>query len=85
MKIRNVQEARLLESDIDERRLHPGQHPRDLALIDVAGEADLAIALEVEFRELVIFKQRDAHLECGRVDCDFSFHRCNSLFPEIWT
>ena len=63
MKIRNVQEARLLESDIDERRLHPGQHPRDLALIDVAGESDLAIALEVEFRELVIFKQCDANLE----------------------
>ena len=75
MKIRDVQEARLLESDIHERRLHPGQHARDLALIDVAGESDLPIALEEKFGQLVIFKQRDPHFERGRVDCNFSFHR----------
>ena len=75
MKIRDVQEARLLQPDIDERRLHPGQHARDLALIDVTGQPHLAIALEVEFRQLVIFQQRDSHLEGGRVNCNFSFHR----------
>ena len=75
VKIRDVQKARLLQADIDERRLHPGQHARDLALVDISREPDLAIALEVEFGELVVFEQRDPHLECGRVNCDFSFHK----------
>ena len=75
MKIRDVQEARLFEADIDERRLHPGQHARDLALIDISRQPDLPIALEEKFGELVVFKQRDPHFECGRVNCDFSFHR----------
>ena len=74
MKIRDVQEARFLESDIDERRLHPRQHSRDLALIDVTRQPNLPIALEVKLGEIVIFKQRDPHLECGRVNCNFSFH-----------
>ena len=75
VKIGDMQEAGFLETDIDERRLHPGQHARDLALINVSRQPNLAIALEIEFSELVIFKQRDSHFECGRVNCDFSFHR----------
>ncbi len=75
MKIRDVQKAGLLETDIDERRLHPRQHARDLALVDVSGQADLPIALEIKFGEIVVFKQRDPHFECGRVNCNFSFQR----------
>ena len=48
VKIRDVQEAGLLQTNIDKRRLHPGQHARDLALIDVAGEAAMLLALEIE-------------------------------------
>ncbi len=76
VKIRDVQEARLLEPNIHERRLHPGQHARDLALIDIASQPNLPIALEEKFGELVIFKQRDPHFQFGCVNCDFSFHRC---------
>ncbi len=75
VKIRDVQEARLLQADIDKRSLHPGQHAGDLALIDVARQPNLAIALQVEFGEFVILEQRHPHLQCGRVNCDFSFHR----------
>ena len=75
VKIRDVQEARLRQTDIDKRSLHPGQHARDLALIDVARQPNLAIALEVEFGQFVILEQRHPHLQCGRVNCDFSFHR----------
>src|ERR1035437_592797 len=45
VKIRDVQEARLLQADIHKRSLHPGQHARDLALIDIARQPNLAIAL----------------------------------------
>ena len=48
VKIRDVQEAGLLQTNIDKRRLHPGQHARDLALIDVASEAAMLLALEIE-------------------------------------
>ncbi len=75
LKIRNVQKARLLESDIDEGGLHPGQHPRDLAFVDIPGEADLPVSLEVEFGELIIFEHRHPHLQRGSVNCNFSFHK----------
>ena len=74
LKIRDVQKARFLQPYIDERRLHPGQYARDLALVDVAGQTDLPIALEVEFGELIVFEQRHPHLKCRSVNCDFSFH-----------
>jgi len=76
VKIRDVQEARLLEPDIHERRLHPRQHARDLAFIYIARQPNLPVALEEKFGELIVFKQRDPHFQCGCVNCDFSFHRC---------
>src|SRR5712692_10270168 len=39
LEIGHMKKARLVEPDIDERRLHPGQHPRHSALIDVARQA----------------------------------------------
>jgi hypothetical protein len=77
LKIRDVEKARFLEPDIDKRRLHPGQHARDLALVDIAGETDLPIALQEELGELIVFEHRHPHLQCGGVNCDFSFHRWN--------
>ena len=77
LKIRDVEKARFLEPDIDKRRLHPGQHARDLAFVDIAGETDLPIALQEELGELIVFEHRHPHLQCGGVNCDFSFHRWN--------
>ena len=44
----DVQEAVLVEADVDERRLEAGQDVVDLALVDVADDRPLAAALEVQ-------------------------------------
>ena len=44
----DVQEAVLVEADVDERGLQPGQDVVDLALVDVADDGAVAAALEVE-------------------------------------
>jgi hypothetical protein len=41
----------LLEPDVDERRLEPGQNVVDLALVDVADDRARAAALDVELRD----------------------------------
>ena len=56
MKIGDVQEARLLQADVDECRLHPGQHARDLAFVDVAGKAAMLLAFEIELGQRAIFE-----------------------------
>ena len=50
----DVQEAVLVEPDVDERRLEPGQDVVDLALVDVAHDGAVAAALEVELRDAVV-------------------------------
>src|SRR5512146_2943838 len=74
VKVRDVQEARLLQPDIDERRLHPGQHARYLALVDVAGEAPMLLTFEIELGERAVFEQRHAHFKRARIDDNFTFH-----------
>ena len=49
--VRDVQVRRLLEADVDERGLHAGQHALDPALVDVAGDPTLALALDVELAQ----------------------------------
>ena len=41
-----MQERGLLEADVDERRLHAGQHAGDAALVDVPGDALVARPLD---------------------------------------
>ena len=50
----DVQEAVLLEADVDERRLQARQHIVDLALIDVADDRAVALALQVQLGDPVI-------------------------------
>ena len=38
----DMQERRALEADVDEGRLHAGQHARHAALVDVAGQPQAA-------------------------------------------
>src|SRR5207249_8951375 len=44
----DVQEAVLVEADVDERGLEPGQDVVDLALVDVADDGPGTAALEVQ-------------------------------------
>jgi hypothetical protein len=74
MKIRDMEEARFIQADIDERRLHPGQHSRDLALIDVPGETAMLLAFEIELVQRAVFEQRNAHFERACINNNFTFH-----------
>ena len=58
----DVQEAVLLEADVDERRLHPGQDVVDDALVDVAGDRAASRPLEVDLDDLPVLEHRDALL-----------------------
>ena len=49
----DVQEAVLVEADVDERGLQAGQDVVDLALVDVADDGAVAAALEVELGDAV--------------------------------
>ena len=49
----DVQEAVLVEADVDERRLEAGQHVVDLALVDVADDRARAAPLEVQLGDPV--------------------------------
>ena len=49
----DVQEAVLVQADVDERGLQPGQDVVDLALVDVADDRAVAAALEVELGDAV--------------------------------
>ena len=55
----HVEEAVALETDVDERRLHAGQHLRHPALVDVAGDAALPFPLDEDFSDQVVFENGD--------------------------
>ena len=58
----DVEEAVLLEADLDERGLHPGQDVVDLAEIDVAGDRAAVGPLEVDLGDLAVLEHGDALL-----------------------
>ena len=58
----HVQEAVLLEPDLDERRLHPGKHVVDRPEVDVPGDRAPLGPLEVDLGDPVVLEQRDALL-----------------------
>jgi hypothetical protein len=47
-QVGHVQEGRALQADVDEGRLHARQHARHLAQVDVAHQAALQRALDVQ-------------------------------------
>jgi hypothetical protein len=64
----DVQVRALLEADVDECGLHPGEHPFDTAFIDVAGDPSFALAFDVELAEEPIFNEGYAGLRAVGVD-----------------
>ncbi len=58
----HVEEAVLLEADLDERGLHAGKHVVDGAEIDVAGDRALLGPLEIDLGDLVVLEHGDALL-----------------------
>ena len=57
-EIRDVEERVALQSHVDKCGLHSGKDPGDSALVNRAGECVFVFALVVDFRELIVFKNR---------------------------
>ena len=81
----SVQEGRLVHADIDERRLHAGQHSADLAFVDVAHYAALGLTLYVHFLQQTVFDQGNPGFGGGDVHQQFYRHKlpCLSSF-KFW-
>ena len=58
----DVQEAVLLQADLDERCLHSGQHVVDDALVDVPGDRAALGPLEIDLGDAVVLEDGDALL-----------------------
>src|SRR5262245_49391847 len=76
-----VQEAVTFEPKIDEGRLHPRQHLRDPALVDVADNAARALALDEDLRDLVVLENCDPCFVGARGDDHLLAHARNSVGP----
>src|SRR5262249_23154485 len=73
----DVQEARAVQADLDERRLHPREHARDLARVDVPHEAPARRALDVQLLRHARLHDGDARLLGRAVDEDVLGHGWN--------
>ncbi len=70
----DVEEAVLLEADLDERRLHPRQDVVDRAEVDVAGDRPSLRALEVDLGDAAVLEDGDTLL--ADVDGDEQLALC---------
>ena len=77
----DVQERRALEPDVDERGLHARQHARHAALVEVAGEAAPARALDEQLLQHAVLEQRRARLARAHVDEHLRGHARRALRP----
>ena len=70
----HVEEAVAFEADVDECRLHAGQHLRHAALVDVARDAAIALALDENFCDEVVLENRHTRLVAIRGNDHFFVH-----------
>ncbi len=78
--VADVEERRLVQADVDERGLHSREDPDHPALVDVAYDPFLVLALQVVLRNLAFLDQRDPGLLTRGVDHQDVRHR-KFLFP----
>ena len=70
----NMQESRAFQADIDEGRLHAGQHALHFADINIADDTALAAALDVQLLNHTLLHHCNACLLRGDVDQDLFCH-----------
>ena len=73
--IRGVQKGCLVHADIDECRLHAGQHPTDLAFVDIAHDAAFGLTFYMHFLQQTVFDQSDPGFGGGNVNQQFYRHK----------
>ena len=78
----DVEEPVTLQAEIDEGRLHPGQHLRDPALVDVADHPAIPLPLDEELDHLVVLENRDHRFVVVRGDDHLLVHQpCSRARP----
>ncbi|CAM5279968.1 hypothetical protein TMEC54S_00715 [Thauera mechernichensis] len=77
-----MQEGGALEADVDEGRLHAGQHAHHLAQVEVADDAAAGGALDMQFLDDALLDERDAGFLRGEVDEEFDAH-CRSSVAKM--
>src|SRR5438105_5522035 len=70
----DVEEAVAFEADVDERRLHAGEDLRDAALVDVADDAALPLALDEDLGHEVVLEDGHYRLVAIRGDDHLLVH-----------
>jgi hypothetical protein len=70
VQVGHVQEGGALQPDVDEGALHARQHAHHLAQVDVADQAALERALDVQLLHRAVLDDGDARLLRGPVDED---------------
>ena len=76
--VRDVEEAVAFETEVNERRLHAGQHFRYPALVQIANDTARALALDEDFGDLIFLENRDPCFVGARGDDHLLGHARNS-------
>jgi hypothetical protein len=77
----DVQERRALDlgAEVDERRLHPWQHPGHFPPVDISDDASVLLAFDEELGEAPILDHRDADLGTLGVDHERVLHEGSAI------
>jgi hypothetical protein len=76
--VRHVEERVAVEADVNEGRLHAGQHFRHPALVDVARDPARSLALDEDLGNLIVLEDGHARLVAVRGDNHLPAHAQNS-------
>ena len=76
--VRDVQKPVAFEPDVNERALHAGQHFRDPALVDVADDAAMPLALDENLGDEIFLEDRHHGLVAVGRDDHFLLHSRSS-------
>ena len=72
--VSDVEERRLVQADVYERRLHARKHTRDATLVDVTDDAPVFFSLEIKLSDVALLDQRDTGLPTRGVDDENAAH-----------
>ena len=78
----DVEEAVALETEVNERRLHAGQHLRHPALVEIADDAALTLALDEHLGDQIVLEDRDPRFVGARGD-DHLLGHARSSWPAV--
>ena len=79
--IDDVQKRRTLQTDVDKRTLHAGQHAAHHAQINIADQTMAAVAFDVQLTDIVFFQHRHARFLRRNVD-EHGFGRTDGVLRD---